>query len=118
MTESTCFIHGELNDFFRTWGQSDFTENDPLTTPNNSTNSLTYPIDFDPQVAEYLRSNALSFAYQPQKQMLRANVAVLKVLRFFLRQRQNVTCSCGEQVEAAKQIRGSGVFPLDDFPEQ
>src|SRR5436305_11154591 len=118
MSKATCFIHGELNDFFRPRGQSEFTENDPLSTSNDSDNGVTYAIDFDPQVAEHLRSDALSFAYQSQKQMFRAYAGVLEMLCLFLCQRQHVTCSFGKQVRTTKQLCGSGVFSLDDFAEQ
>src|SRR6266699_3879902 len=44
--------------------------------------------------------------------MLRANVIVLEALRFFLRQRQDVTCSFCEPVESAKKLRWGRMFSL------
>src|SRR6266487_1227052 len=113
MIEATCFIHSELNHLFRAWSESKLTENDTLAPSNDRFNGMTDLVDFDAQIAEHLRGNALPFAYQSQKKMLCADVVVLEVPRFFLRQRQNVTCSFGEQVEATNKIRRSCVLPLE-----
>src|SRR5258708_36059228 len=48
--------------------------------------------------------------------MLGANVIVLEALRFFLRQRHDVTCSFCEPVESAKKLRGGRVFSLAYYP--
>src|SRR6266446_3004009 len=50
--------------------------------------------------------------------MLRANVIVLEALRFFLRQRQDMTGPFREPVESVKKFRWSRVFSLDYFPYQ
>src|SRR5260221_1126510 len=51
--------------------------------------------------------------------MLRANIIVLEALCFFLRQRQDVTCSFCEPVESARKFRWGRVFSLTYyFPYQ
>src|SRR5260370_29052596 len=50
--------------------------------------------------------------------MLRANVIVLEALRFFLRQRQDMTGPFREPVESVKKFRWGRVFSLDYFPYQ
>src|SRR5260221_9381965 len=49
--------------------------------------------------------------------MLRADRTMLEAQRFFLCQHQDVLDPVGEAIATTNPIRGSCVFPLDDFPE-
>src|SRR5260370_16808578 len=49
--------------------------------------------------------------------MRRADRTMLEAQRFFLCQHQDVLDPVGEAIATTNPIRGSCVFPLDDFPE-
>src|SRR5437764_4655740 len=119
MIQPPRFINSKLNHLFRTRSESDFTGNDVPSTPYNRLNGVTYLVYLDAQIVEHLSSNTLSFAHQSQQKMLRTNVAMLKALRLFLCQRQDVSCSFRKQVEWPNKIRWSHVcFPVDNPPYQ
>src|SRR5260221_11068323 len=49
--------------------------------------------------------------------MLRADRTMLEAQRFFLCQHQDMLDPVGEAIATTNPIRGSCVFPLDDWPE-
>src|SRR5579883_566327 len=123
MREMTCLIQSKLDHLLRSGSQFRFPFNGLRTRTDNSFNGLAYPINLNTQVAQRPRSNAPVFAYQPQQQMLRADVAVPQTQRLLLRQRQNTARAHGEKLElplpeAGRKLRRGYTFTTDGFAQR
>src|SRR5260370_27632560 len=114
---TTRFFHSQDQHHFRARGESHLIGNTLVTTRNERYKGAANLVLFNAQVAEHVKGNPLPLAHQPQKKMLSAQLMVVEAPRFFLCQRQYVTCQFREPVvELDNQLSRSRV--LDDPEKQ
>src|SRR5258708_422372 len=85
MIQAARFIHRVLNHLLCSRGQPDLPQHDTVSTTNHKLDGTTRLLQVYTKITQYFGANPFAFAYQPQQDMLRANIIVLETLRFFLR---------------------------------
>ncbi len=93
MIQAASFINGELNHLFGTRSQPNLAQDDAVSPANNKFNGAPNFVQFDPEVTQHFRGNALTFAHKTEQQMFCPDVVVLEALGFFLGKVQDFSCS-------------------------
>src|SRR5439155_6866514 len=94
----------DLDDLLHPRRGDDLLDDDPLVPAEHRLDRLADLADLDAQVVQNLGRQTLSFPQQPKQEMFRTDVAVVRPLGLFLRERQNLFSSLGEPLERI-QIR-------------
>ncbi len=93
------FIEGDLDDLLDAGCRDDLLDDDPLVTTEHGLDRLANNPDLDAEVVENLGGEPFTFAEQAQEQVLRADITVVRSLRFFLGERQNLLSALGKSFE-------------------
>ncbi len=93
MIQAASFVDGELNHLFGTRSQTNLAQDDAVSPANNKFNGTSNFVEFDTEVTQYFRSNALTFAHKTEQKMFCPDVVVLEALGFFLSETQDFSGS-------------------------
>src|SRR5260370_18572891 len=99
MVQATSFVNCEFNHFFGAWGKSDFSKNNAVSAANNKLNSVSYLVQFYPEITQYFGSNPFSLAYKPQQEVFGTDIIMLESLCFLLSKAQYFPCPLGELIK-------------------
>src|SRR5260221_9201258 len=98
MFQAVSLINGELDHFFSTWGEGNFTKHNAISTSNYKLNGATDLGQFHTEVAQYFGSDPFSLAYKAEQEMFGVDIRMLKALGFFLSETQDLPGPLGELV--------------------
>src|SRR5260370_41972144 len=90
MVQAAIFVNGEFDHFFRAWCKANLSKDDAVSTTNNSFYSVANLVQFHTEITQDYGGDPFSLTYKPQQEVFSANVIMLKALRFFLRETQNL----------------------------
>ena len=80
------FVEGQLQHLLGPWGERDFLVGGSLAAADGGLDLDAHAVGGDTQALQHLAGDPLTFADNPQQDMLRADGAVLETLGFFLSQ--------------------------------
>ena len=86
VTQPACFVEGQFQHFLGPWGERDFLIGSPLATADGGFDLGAHAVGGDIQALQNLAGDPLTFADDPQQDMLGTDRAVVEALGFFLGQ--------------------------------
>ena len=100
VAQAARLVDGQLDDALGARSQADLADDRPVATADDELDGRAHLGQLDVHVLEHARGDALSFADESEKQVLRADVVVVEPLRFILSKRQDLARAVRELVEA------------------
>ncbi len=97
--EAACLINREFDDLLGARGQADFAEDGAVAPPNDEFDGRTDLVELDAEIREDLGGDAVTFAHQPEEDVLGADIVVVEAMCFFLGERQYAPRPFSELVE-------------------
>ncbi len=86
-------LHGELKHALRSGGKVELGKRRTLPRPRLALDQCLDTVELKPNSLQNAPGNTPLLTHQPEEQVLRADVAVLHPLSFFLRQAQHPACA-------------------------
>ena len=100
MVHAAGLVHRQLDHFLRPGGQADLALRRFLAPSNDEFNGGTDLVEVYTKVSQHSGSHALGLSHQPQKDMLGANIVMVKALGLFLGEGEDFPGSLGELLES------------------
>src|SRR6185437_4149688 len=104
VAHASRLFEGDLDDLLHARGRNDLLDDDSLVAAQHRFDGLPDLADLDAQVVENLGGESLTFAKEPQEQMLCADIAVVGSFCFFLGERQNFFRSLSESFKRVQDL--------------
>ena len=99
MTHQPRFINSQLKDAFGAWSQVGFPGRHALATAHRPFDGAHHMAGFHSQFLQHFYRHTIFLAYQPQQQVLGADVVVIQALCFLLSQLEHAPCSFGKPIK-------------------
>src|SRR5215472_13286423 len=90
MVETPSLIHRQLDHLLGTRGQTNISQHNTVTTPNDKFDRTADFVEFHTEIAEHLGRDPVALADQTQQQMLGADIIMVEALGFFLCEAQHL----------------------------
>src|SRR5579875_476996 len=112
MAETTCFIDGQLDHLLGAWRQADLSNGRPVAAPDDKLHRAAHAVQLHTEIGEHFRCDTLTLAHQPEQQVLRADVVMIKAGCLLLREGQHLSRPLGELVEPLVHGLLSSLVPV------
>ena len=104
VVQAARFVDGQLDDLLGARRQADLADDGAVAAADDELDGGADLVQFDAEVGEHLRGDAVALADKAEQQVLGADVVVVEALGFFLGERQNPARSFGELVESVGHL--------------